>query len=160
MFKDGSKTEFKSTQELLRDISEIYDELDDKTQAALLEKIAGKRQGQIVAAILNNFETVEKSMDSMSNSAGNAEAEMAIVMDSIDYKWNKFGETGTSISQNLFQRDDMKSLIDGLTKVAEALDWVTEKAGLFGTIGIGAGLFMGLKNFGRPKMFGLKSLMF
>ena len=41
LFKDKDKTEFKSTTELLRDISEIYDELTDKQQANLLEKLAG-----------------------------------------------------------------------------------------------------------------------
>ena len=41
LFTDESKTEFKSTTQLLREISEIYDELSDKTQAQLLEKLAG-----------------------------------------------------------------------------------------------------------------------
>jgi TP901 family phage tail tape measure protein len=158
LFTDSSKTEFKSTYQIIKDISEIYDELTDKQQADLLEAISGKRQGQIVAAAIQNFEAAEKAMDDMANSAGSAEKEMAIIMDSIDYKANKMGEIGTGISQNLFQRDDMKNLLDALIKLGEALDWVTEKAGLFGTIGLGTGLFMGIKNFGRPKMFGLKLL--
>ena len=33
LFRDEDKTEYKSTTELLRDISEIYDELTDKQQA-------------------------------------------------------------------------------------------------------------------------------
>ena len=33
LFKDSAKTEYKSTVELLRDISSIYDELTDKQQA-------------------------------------------------------------------------------------------------------------------------------
>ena len=33
LFTDESKTEYKSTTQLLRDISEIYDELTDKQQA-------------------------------------------------------------------------------------------------------------------------------
>lgn len=41
LFRDEDKTEYKSTTELLRDISEIYDELTDKQQANLLEKLAG-----------------------------------------------------------------------------------------------------------------------
>ena len=158
LFTDSSKTEFKSTYQIIKDISEIYDELSDKQQADLLEKIAGKRQGQIVAAAIQNFEAAEKAMDDMANSAGSAEKEMAIIMDSVDYKANKLKETGTGISQNLFQRDDMKNLLDGLTKIAEVLDWITEKAGLFGTIGLGVGIGALFKNFGRPKMFGLKLL--
>ena len=41
LFKDKDKTEYKSTVELLRDISKIYDKLTDKQQAGLLETLAG-----------------------------------------------------------------------------------------------------------------------
>ena len=158
LFTDSSKTEFKSTYQIIKDISEIYDELSDKQQADLLEKIAGKRQGQIVAAAINNFEAAEKAMDSMANSAGSAEQEMAVIMDSVGYKANKLSEIGVGISQNLFQRKDMKVVLDTLNALGEGIDFVTEKLGLFGTIGLGAGIFAGFKNFGRPKMFGLKLL--
>lgn len=149
LFTDETKTEFKSTRELFGDIAEIYQDLTDKQQAGLLEALAGKRNGQAVAAILNNYDAVEKSLESMSNSAGSAEAEMAIVMDSIDYKMNRLKETGVGISQNLFNRDDIKIAIDGLTSVAEAVDWLTDKLGLFGTLGAGAGLFAGFNNIGN-----------
>lgn len=146
LFTDDAKTEFKSTKQLFDEISNIYQDLTDKNQAQLLEILAGKRQGQIVGSILNNYETVTKSMDSMANSAGNAQAEMNVVMDSIDYKINQLKETGTGIAQNLFDRSEMKTLIDMLAKLAESLDFVTDKAGLLGTIGLGAGLFKGIKD--------------
>lgn len=41
LFTNASKTEYKSTYQILKEISEIYDELDDKTQAQLLEALAG-----------------------------------------------------------------------------------------------------------------------
>ena len=85
----------------------------------------------------------------MANSAGNAEAEMSVIMDGLDYKLNKNKETWTGVAQNLFQRDDMKAIVDGLTSVGEAVDFVTDKLGLFGTIGLGTGFFMGLKNIGK-----------
>lgn len=87
-------------------------------------------------------------MNSMAHSAGNAEAEMSIIMDSIDYKLNKLHETGTGISQNLFQREDMKSVIDAVTSLANGIDFLTNKLGLLGTIGLGVGLFAGIKNVG------------
>lgn len=111
--------------------------------------MAGKRQGQAVAAIINNFENAEKSMESMANSAGNAEAEMAIAIDSIEYKANTLSEIGTGIAQNLFRRDDMKSVLDTINSIGEKIQWLTDKLGLFGTIGLGAGLFAGVKNFGK-----------
>ena len=72
---------------------------------------------------------------------------MAIIMDSIEYKLNALQETGTGIAQNLFNRGDMKVVIDLLIKLAETIDFVTEKAGLFGTIGISSGITLFIKNF-------------
>ena len=43
LFTDEAKTEYKSTYQLLKEISEIYDQLTDKEQAGLLEALAGKR---------------------------------------------------------------------------------------------------------------------
>lgn len=48
LFTDETKTEYKSTYQLLDEISQIYDQLTDKQQAGLLEVLAGKRQGQRV----------------------------------------------------------------------------------------------------------------
>ena len=43
LFTDETKTTYKSTYQLLKDISGIYDELTDKQQAGLLEALAGRR---------------------------------------------------------------------------------------------------------------------
>ena len=53
LFTDESKTEFKSTYQLLKEIAEIYHDLTDKQQAQLLEKLAGKRGGQVLAGKRN-----------------------------------------------------------------------------------------------------------
>ncbi len=160
LFTDDAKTEYKSTYQLLKEISEIYDQLSDKDQAGLLESLAGKRQGQIIAATINNFEAAEKAMDNMANSAGSAEKEMSVIMDSIDYKVNRLKETTTGVAQNLFKRSDMKTVVDGLTSVMNVIDKLTSKLGLFGSIGLGAGLFAGLKNVGRDKMYSLICYLF
>lgn len=149
IFTDDSKTTYKSTYEILEDISNIYDDLDDKTQAQLLETLAGKRQGQAVAAIISNFDAAKKSMDSMANSAGNAEQEMSVAIDSIEYKANKLKETGTGIAQNLLGRDDAKAFLDVITKLAEGIDFLSDKLGLFGTVGVTIGTILGVKNVGR-----------
>lgn len=85
----------------------------------------------------------------MANSAGNADAEMSVVIDSLDYKLNRLKETTTGIAQSLFQREDMKSAVDGLTSVMNVVEQIISKLGLFGTIGVGAGLFAGFNNIGR-----------
>lgn len=146
LFTDEEKTQFKSTTQLLRDISVIYDELTDKQQANLLEKLAGKRQGQVIAAILNNFETVDESLATMANSAGGAIEEMSIVEQSLEFKLNSLKETTVGIFQNIFQQEDTARIIEFLTKLLEAIDFIIEKAGILNTLAIGTGFAAIIKN--------------
>lgn len=154
IFSDRTDTQSKSTRQLLQEISEVYDQLEDREQIRLLETLTDGQNPQALAAILNNFDTVTSSMQSMANSAGNASAEMAVAMDSIDFKMNRIKETGTGIAQNLFGREEIKSVLDVIGSLGEGLDWLTDKLGLLGSIGLGAGLFAGIKNVGNPEMFG------
>lgn len=146
LFTDESKTEYKSTIQILRDISEIYDELTDKQQAALLEKLGGKRGGQVIAAILKNFDAVESSLVSMSNSAGNAMNEMGIIEQSLEYKLNSLKETAVGVFQNLFQSEEIGIGIELLTKILELIDFLTEHIGLLGTAIVSAGIYKAIKS--------------
>lgn len=148
MFTDASQTHYKSLVEYLGEISDIWDEIDEKSQVDLLQNLFGKNRAQVGAAILQNFDTVRESLEAMENSAGNAEAEMSVIEQSLEYKLNRLKETGTGIAQNLFQRDDMKAIVDDFTSIGEAVDFATDKLGMFGTIGLGAGLLAGIKNVG------------
>ena len=148
LFTDSSQTQYKSLVQYLGEISDIWDELDQKTQNDLLEKLFGKNRAQVGAAIIQNMDAVRKSMDVMANSAGSADREMSIAMDSIGYKMNTLKETGTGIAQNLFGREEMKTVLDGINSLGKGIDWLTDKLGLFGTLGAGAGLFAGIKNVG------------
>lgn len=105
--------------------------------------------------MLNNLDTITESINKMETDTDSASRELEIALDSIEVKWGQLKETGVGVSQNLFKRDDMKSVIDGLTSLMEVIDALTSKLGLFGTIGFGAGLFAGWKNVGSPKMYGL-----
>ena len=157
LFEEGNPDEYRYTYDILKDISEIQDEITDKDEAKLLEALFGKRQAQVGAAILSNFEQAEKSIDTMANSAGSATAEMENIYDSLDYKINALGETWVGVAQNLFGTDEMKAVVDVLIELSEVVDGLTDTFGLFGTVGLGTlGLGIGktVKTVGRPKMTG------
>ena len=137
---------YKSTYQILQEISQVWDELSDKNQAQLLDKLFGKTRAQIGASIIQNFSQAESAINKMATSAGAADAEMGIITNSLSYKINALKETGTSIFQNLFQRDDFGALVDTLTEVLGLFDALTEKIGLFGTIALGTGLVMGIRS--------------
>lgn len=151
LFTDSSKQTFKSTYVLLKEISQIYSQLSDKNQAQLLEALAGKRQGQIVASIIDNFSAAEKSMDSMANSAGNAQAEMDVSMDSIDAKANKLKQTGVAISENLLSRDNAKTVLEVANGIAGGFELATKHLGLFKTALLSLSVVGSVKNIGLFK---------
>lgn len=150
IFKEGSSTEFKSLVDYFGEIHDIWDEMSQVQQNDFLNKAFGKNQAQAGAALIQNYKAISDAIEAMEDAAGSAEREMSIIMDSLDYKLNRLSETGTSIAQNLFKRNDMKTAVDGLTSVMNVIDSLTSKLGLFGSIGLGAGIFAGVKNIGEP----------
>ena len=148
LFSDKDKQTYKSTYQILKEISEIYDDLSDKQQAELLEKLAGKRGGQVVASILTNFDAAEKALREMEDAAGSADAEMSIIEDSLEYKINALKQTWVGVAQEMIDRGDFGKVIDGLVKLSEAIGFVLDKAGLLGTAGLIGGGILSVKNAG------------
>lgn len=155
IFKDGSTTEFKSLVDYFGEINAIWDEMSQKQQNDFLQKAFGKTQAQAGAALIQNYDAVKDSLAAMENSAGNADAEMGIVEQSIDYKINALKETWVGTIQGILKRDDIGAVADALTKFSEAIGFVIDKLGLLGTLAAGAGIFAGIKNVGRDKMYSL-----
>ena len=69
IMKDGGQT-FKSTYDILKGIAEVWPKLTDISQANVLELLAGKRNGNALAAVLENFDIAEGALQSSQNSAG------------------------------------------------------------------------------------------
>lgn len=148
IFTDDTRTEYKSTYQILKELADIWDELTDKQHADILEKIAGKRGGQVIAGLLNNFDEVERALEEMKGAAGSAEAEMDIVRSSLDFKINALKQTWVGVLQDLIDRGTIGTLIDSLTKVSEALGWILDKLGLVKTAIAGIAGVWGAKNLG------------
>ena len=148
IFSDEAKTQYKSTVEILREISKVWDELTDKQQAQVLEALGGKRGGQALAAAIENFDAVEKSLNTMQNSAGNAMKEMGVIEESLDYKLNKLKQTGVGIAQNIFSQKTVGGWVTGLTKTLEVVDKLTGSIGGLGTAFTALMTYKGLKGVG------------
>lgn len=93
----------------------------------------------------------------MANSAGNAEAEMSVIADSIEYKTNRLKETAVGIAQDIFQRDSTKQMVDNLTSLLEVINSLTKSVGGLGTAFTAFMAYKGFKNVGRTKMFVLNN---
>ena len=138
IFKDGSTTEFKSLVDYFGEINAIWDEMTQKQQNDFLQKAFGKTQAQAGAAIIKNYDAVAESLRKIEESAGSADREMSIIEQSLEYKMNALKETWVGTVQEMIDRGDPGTLIDGLTGLSEAISFVLGKAGLLGSVGIGA----------------------
>lgn len=90
--------------------------------------------------------------DSM-NSSGSAMREYELYLNSIEGKLQGLNTSFQSLSQTIINSDFIKSIIDGGTSILNLLESIVDTVGTLGTIGLGAGIFAGVKNVGRTKMY-------
>lgn len=142
---------FKSTYQIMKELSQVWSGLSDVTQANVTEMIGGKRNANAVSAILNNFDVAESSMESAANSANVAWAENEKYLDSIQGRLAQLDASFQALSTDVLDSGLVKtvvSLATGLTKAADAMIKFT------GAIPMGAGIATFITQLGKPKMTG------
>ena len=135
---------FKSTYQILKELSEVWGDLSDISQANILEMVAGKRNANAVAAILNNFEIAERVLEESANSAGSALEENEKILDSIAGKTAKMQSTFETLSMSVFDSDTFKGFIDAATTGIEMVDKLINLLGLIPTVATAAGAALSL----------------
>lgn len=119
----------KSTYQILKEISQVWGSITDIDQAAALELMAGKRQGNVLAAILNNFELAEEASEIAANSAGSAWRENEVYLDSINGKIGQFQASFQGLSTSILDSDVAKWFIDLGTAITQAMQKLSEFSG-------------------------------
>lgn len=122
-------TTFKSTYEVIKEISAIWSQLSDVTQANVLNLMGGKRNANVISSLLTNFDTAEAAMNDAMNALGSAFKENEEYLDSIEGKISKFTATYQELSSLVINNALIKGFIDfgtSIMNVALAL----EKVGL------------------------------
>lgn len=117
---------FKSTYQILKELSEVWDELTDLTKANILEMVGGKRNANVVAALLENFTIAEAALTDSANAAGSALAENEKYLDSIEGKIANFKASFESLSTNLISSDLIKFIVDIGTGILDILNYLTQ----------------------------------
>lgn len=120
---------FKSTTQILREMSEVWEEMTDIEQAAALELMGGKRQANILSSVISNFDIVEDAIDTSMNSAGSALKENAKWLDSIEGKTYQL----TNAMQTMWNKTLNSEVIKYFLDVALAITDVVERVGLLTT---------------------------
>lgn len=141
------KDTFKSTYDILDELSSKWQNLTDIQQASVTELIAGKRQGNIISALMNNFDTAREATQTAKNADGSAEKELKNYQKSMQYSIDVFKAQFQELSTTALSSDFLKGAIDAGTGLLNVLTQIVDVGGtvplILGAIG-GVKLFTNL----------------
>lgn len=103
---------YKSTYQILKEIAAVWDKMDNVSQMALLEDLAGKRNASVIASVINNIKDLEGAYNDASNAAGTAERAQSIYMDSIEGKQARLTAQFQEFSMEILDTDIVKGIYD------------------------------------------------
>lgn len=113
---------FKNTTQILREMSQVWDEMTDIERASALELMGGKRQANILSSVITNFETVEEVIATSMDSSGSAIAENEKYLDSIAGKTDQLTNAMQTLWKNAINSDVVKGFLDLALNITEAID--------------------------------------
>lgn len=142
--------DLRSTYDVMRDLAGVWDTLGTNTQSRVLEIIAGKNRASDVAALLSNWEQVEKAMLASTDAWGTAAAEQEKYVESIQGHLNQLKTSWQALSNTIIKSDFLKGLVDAGSAVLNTFDFIIGKIGTLPTLvgTVFAGLSIG-KNVGE-----------
>lgn len=123
---------FKSTYQIIEELAAKWGELTDIQQASITELIAGKRQGNIISAVMENFDIAQDALNSSLESAGSAMKEYNTYLEGIEAKTNQFKAAFEALSLTVSNSDFLKGIIEFGTGAITVLDGIIEKLGGMG----------------------------
>lgn len=121
---------FKNSTQILREMAEAWSSMDDISRASALELMGGKRQANVLSALIQNFDTAEEVIKTSANSAGSALKENEKYLDSIQGKIDQFTNALQTMWKNALDDDVVKFFVD----IGKALVQILDKLGPIKTV--------------------------
>lgn len=120
---------FKSTYEIMKELSKVWSDLADIDRANILELIGGKRNANAITSLLTNFNDAENALQTASSAAGSAYAENEKYLDSINGKIEQFRASFEAMSANIVDSSIIKWIVTLGTGLVDCVDTL-QKANL------------------------------
>ena len=115
---------FKNSTQILREMADAWEDMTDIQRASALELMGGKRQANVLSALIQNFDTVESVIKTSANSAGSALKENERYLDSIQGKIDQFNNAVQAMWSEALNSNFVKWVIEvgtGLIKILDTL---------------------------------------
>lgn len=120
---------FKSTYQIIKELSKEWDNITDIDKATILKEIGGKRNANAVSALITNFKDAEKAATTAAESSGSALKENEKYLDSIQGKMDQLKATFEDLSRKALSSEFVKGIVDSGSSLLNILDKITETIG-------------------------------
>ncbi len=121
-------------------MSQAWEDMTDIERASALELMGGKRQANILSAIIQNFDTVEDVISTSMNSSNSALSENEKYLDSIEGRMNQFTNAVKTMWEGAIGSEFIKGIVEigtGFIKAADGIDIFGHKIGnLWSTLAV------------------------
>lgn len=121
---------YKDTYTIIKEIGQVWEQMNDINRAALLELLAGKNRSNAMAALLTNMEDLEGAYESAMEAQGSAEAENEKYMNSIQGKIDQFNNA----LQTMWSSELDSGFVKGIVSIGTWLVKLIDTLGLFPSI--------------------------
>ena len=139
---------FKSTYQIIEELGKVWSSISDVNQASLLEAIAGKRQSNIVAAALTNYERLDDVLDKSVNSFGSARKEQEKYERSVQYSIDTLKAAYQEFAQTAVNNESVKKFLSAIQTIIEGLTVIVDKLGSIPTLLAAISMALSFKKFG------------
>ncbi len=136
--------------EVLKELAAEYSGLapDDTRRTGLLDSVGGGLNAEALDALLANYGLYEKMLQEYANGTGSLAAAVEETVNSWEGSLNRLSNTWTDTIGNIADSGAITAMVNALNSLLTTLNHVTGALGPLATIGVGAGLFAGIKNVG------------
>ena len=149
---------FRSFDEIMSDLYEKVDSLSEVDLSNIAYEVASTRQTNVFKMMIKAYGDYQDMAEKAANADGITLANQEKYVKSIKGHLGELKAISESFWNNMLNSDALKFGIDSLTTILKLLDGISKTFGSLGTIGIGAGIFAGAKNFGGGKKFPLLNM--
>ena len=148
-FVNGAER-LRSPIDILRDLAEAFSRLDedDPLREEVLTGI-GQQHADKLGALLQNMDLFDKMLVDYSEGSGSALEASNKNVESLAGSINKLSNSWTMLVNSIVGSDDLKGIVKILDSLVQGAAALTSNLGSLGTIGLGAGIFAGVKNAGK-----------
>ena len=149
--------DFRSTAEILGDLSKVWKDLSNVDQSAITYMVAGIRQSNVFSSLMTQWSEAEGVMQTAADASGAMSEAYEAYVDSIEGRMNTLIATFQDLSTTLLDSDVVKTAVSGLTSLIDVIDKLIEHIELLPLALGGVGIWQFAKSVGGAKMIALLS---